>query len=551
MGANMFLSEETQLIVEDANGARALVNAGNINSATWRTIPISVIPRLALVIALNSRVIFEPITVGAEDVTLISFGPTQGDFIPGELRLVVRFLVQDGPTPTDRTSTEKELFSENVPGFDPRSPWVERRFRLDKVGGMTGAFIVECTSVSNSRCGEGELGFYEFVVSDEGSLDLNRARAFKQLRIRNERVNFDAYYQHSIFQPNDQNTQVEVSPGRVVTCEIQPDSSGQKNSTPALWRRLYRVIPWRRATSESPAGQPQEKEQSPSQERPSANAVSAFSHSRHLLLTKLCLNPPSFARRLDTKVKEFISAGKTNGSSMFRILSLCSGAARIEADFIETLPAGRFEMILVDINPNLLNTAKQRLAQWCKVETILGDVNELDLQGEKFDVVMCVSGLHHVVELEHVIETVANGLSEAGEFWSIGENVGRNGGRLWPESYKVANAFFSKLDEKYRLNQTTGLTEEYLPDMDYSIGCFEGIRCEVIEPILLNYLSPVDVCKHNCIIWKLFSPTYSDNYDMQCPEDVALIEEAVDLDIALFRRGGRPIELNGVYERRR
>jgi len=36
---------------------------------------------------------------------------------------------------------------------------------------------------------------------------------------------------------------------------------------------------------------------------------------------------------------------------------------------------------------------------------------------------------------------------------------------------------------------------------------------------------------------------------MRCPKDLALIEEAVDLDINFFRRGGRAIELNGIYKR--
>jgi SAM-dependent methyltransferase len=549
--ADMFLSEETQLVAEDSSGNRAIVNAGNIDSAGWRTISISAIPRLALVITLNSRVVFEPTKITVRDVGFISFGLTQRGFAPNELRVVVRFLVMDDSTPAEMVSPEIEVFSENVPGFDPRSPWVERQFELDKVRGRTGAFIVECASASESCCEKDEIGIYEFVVSNDGSVDLNRARAFKQLRISNEKINFSAYYQHPIFQSGDQRAVVEANPDIAGTLEIRHDSFERKNPFFIPLKRLYRAITSRRATNESPGCQPREKDQSTSEESPPVNSISAFSHSHHVLLTKLGLNPPLFGWRLQTKLKEFSSPGKANAPSMFRVLSLCSGAARIEADLMRILPAGKVKMTLVDVNPNLLNTAKQKLSQLCEVEAILGDVNELNLQGEKFDAIMCVSGLHHVVELEHLIETVANGLSDSGEFWCIGETIGRNGGRLWPESYEVANAFFSKLDKKYRLNRVTGFIDEYLPDMDYSIGCFEGIRCEAIEPTLLTYLSPVDVCKHNCIIWKLFSPTYSDNYDMQCPEDVALIEEAVDLDIALFRRGGRPIELNGVYERRR
>jgi SAM-dependent methyltransferase len=521
---DLFLSEETLLTIEDTNGSSVPLSAAATDSVTWRIVPVSVIPRLALVITAGSRVVFEPTKVNSREVGLITFGPARSDFIRDGLRVVVRFRFLGGIVSTETAPSEIELFSERLPGFDPRRPWVEYEFSLDEVVGRTGSFIVECASPPDPRPGESEVGLYEFVVSDERSLDLNRARAFKQLRMRNEKANFDAYYQHSIFQKNgsprtsDRNTQVEAS----------SDSAMGKFS-----------IEWA-----------QDKGYSIPHQAPIIGPANAFSYSHSLLLKKLNLTPPAFGWRLQTKLKGFNPGSKGGISSKFRVLSLCSGAARIEADLIRGLPGERLRMTLLDINPNLLNTAKQTLSEWCEVEAITGDVNELDLQGEKFDIIMCVSALHHVVELEHLIEAVADGLSDTGEFWSIGENVGRNGGRLWPESYEVANRFFSKLDEKYRINRMTNLSsDEYLPDMDYSIGCFEGIRCEAIEPTLLHYFSPVNVCKHNCIIWKLFSPSYSDNYDMRCPKDLALIEEAVDLDINLFRRGGRPIELNGIYKR--
>ena len=580
----MFLSEETSIIVEDSKGSRKdriehRVGSGmsrtmsvierigglsrhtrttnsimwrtisvverigglfthmrNLSSVTWRTISISVIPRMALVIPLNLRVVFEPVKVNAGEVGLITFGPTQKDFVPGRLRAVVRFRVTDSTKSSNRGKSEITLFSEYVPGFDLRRPWLEQSFGLDAIVGKTGSFIVECASASDSRGREGEFGFYEFVVSEKDLLDLNRARAFRQLRIRNERRNFDAYYQHSIFQDNDPNegvaAKVSVDPLKE---REEPSSPGPAPSSTGNAAKVS-VDPLK------------EKEESSSPGPAPSNPGNTFSYSHSLLLTKMGLTPPSFGSRLQTKLKESESAKRPGESSKFRILSLCSGAARIEADLIRALPAERLKMTLVDVNPNLLSIAKQKLSEWCDVETVLGDVNELDLRGEKFDVILCVSALHHVVELEHLIGTIAGALTDAGEFWSIGENVGRNGGKLWPESYEVANAFFTKLERKYRTNRITGFHDEYLPDMDYSIGCFEGIRCERIEPTLLDFLLPVDVCKHNCIIWKLFSPTYSDNFDISCPEDVALIEEAVGLDVELIRRGGRPIELNGVYK---
>jgi hypothetical protein len=50
--------------------------------------------------------------------------------------------------------------------------------------------------------------------------------------------------------------------------------------------------------------------------------------------------------------------------------------------------------------------------------------------------------------------------------------------------------------------------------------------------------------------WKLFSTAYADNYDTSLPEDLALIEEAVDLDVGLTKNLVLAIELHGIFRRR-
>ena len=550
----MFLSEETPFTVEDASGPGALTSADTKGCVSWRTTSISVIPRLSLVITVNSSVVFEPVQISPGEVGLITFGPTVMGFAPGRLQVAVRFRPVDHDTLAGRVPTEVELFSYRMDAFDAQEPWVEKQFELDSVAGMVGSFVVACISAPGVSSKEGELGLYEFVVGVEETLELNRARAFKQLRMRNEKANFDAYYQNVIFQSDDQylifqsdEQNAPANPQGADPSESRRAHIGPGRRLANLFKRFGRAIAGDRNTIAASSSRPEGEEQSASPDSTGAKD-NAFSYSHSLLVEKLGISPPSFGWRLQTKLNEFIADRGVNGNSKLRVLSLCGGAARIEAGLIGGLPGDHLELTLLDLNPDLLNTAKRRLSELCEVNCLLGDVNELDLQGDRFDIILCVSGLHHVVEMEHLIEGVAKGLADKGEFWSIGENIGRNGGRLWPDSYEVANTFFSKLDKKYRVNRMTGLVvDECLQDLDYSIGCFEGIRCESIEPNLLNYLSPIDVCKHNCIVWKLFSPTYSDNYDMGRPEDVALIHEAIDLDIGLLRRGGRPIELNGVY----
>src|SRR5437016_3825424 len=88
-GTDMYLSEETPLTIEDSSGAKVLSSADHSDAVAWRLIPISVMPRLAVVLTAGSRVVFEPTKVEAGEIGLITFGPTQRDFVPDGLRVVV------------------------------------------------------------------------------------------------------------------------------------------------------------------------------------------------------------------------------------------------------------------------------------------------------------------------------------------------------------------------------------------------------------------------------------------------------------------------------
>jgi len=198
----------------------------------------------------------------------------------------------------------------------------------------------------------------------------------------------------------------------------------------------------------------------------------------------------------------------------------------------------------------LLTKAKERLMGKGHVEVLPVDINQICLPEQSFDIILCVSALHHVVELEHVMAQISNALIEGGEFWSIGEYVGRNGTRLFDNAYRVANDYFRKIPEKYRINRNipeNPKVDDELPNYDCSITCFEGIRSEDIEPLIAKHFDPVAVIKFDCFLWRLFNLSYLDNYNMNKLEDIDIIEKAIQLEVAFLREGGRPTALWGVY----
>lgn len=229
-----------------------------------------------------------------------------------------------------------------------------------------------------------------------------------------------------------------------------------------------------------------------------------------------------------------------------RIASLCAGTAATEAALLRG--AGiTAELTLVDVDPSLLDAAGRRDWGATRVTPLLADVNALKLPAASFDIVLCVSGAHHLVELESVFAELARALDRDGELWLIGEQIGPNGNRLDDEALAAANEVFAALPERLRRNQRSGQADAHLPNDDCAEATFEGIRSADIEPVLAAHFSPVELCRRNAFLWRIVGPDYVLNYDIASSEDRDQLSAIVDAEIEARSRGARPTELHGIY----
>ena len=114
---------------------------------------------------------------------------------------------------------------------------------------------------------------------------------------------------------------------------------------------------------------------------------------------------------------------------------------------------------------------------------------------------------------------------------------------------EAANASMRALPVRLRRNRYSGKVDDTLPDVDYSIGTFEGIRSQDITPLLFDHLDPVHLFRRNCFLWRLVDQTYNSNYDMQAEEDIACLQALVRAELAHFEGGGRPTELHAVFRK--
>jgi SAM-dependent methyltransferase len=336
-------------------------------------------------------------------------------------------------------------------------------------------------------------------------------------RLRNEIGHFSNAYSHAMYGEQPKATESSVP---------DAESSGQHRDTDDFQESMRQRI---EAHLDAIAPLPGEV---------------AFTFASRALGSLLPVQPPDFfarARRL-----------KDRGRPL-RVLSILAGAGRVEEALLEHF-GDDITLTLLDATPALIEQAAARMEKThpgAKVECLVGDINAGLPGSGRFDVIVCVSALHHVADLEGVLASINARLEDDGEFWSIGEQIGRNGNRLWPEALDAANVAFSRLPSHLRRNANTCQVDDAISDRDFSANSFEGIRSEELEALLEAYLLPEHVYKRNAFLWRLVDATYGDNFTLSDSGDLAHLKQLVTAEALHWVSGGRSTELHGVYRRKR
>jgi SAM-dependent methyltransferase len=468
--------------------------------------------RLGLVILAGARATFEPIDVEADTSLFLTAGAALSEISSDGLELVVRFtpVHEDGSTGAEQT-----VLTRHIEGFDAETPWVEIMLPLGSLVYGRGVVALECGPGPLGEPSADWLAIYEMVVGPAAQQSLHRARGHNERRYTADLARFEQRHDASVL---DKNSDYAGSP---LVAAGRPAFGLAAGPVTTLERQL-------------------------------ARAVSVVELGNRALARGLQRNPPDFQQRLGARLAG-LRTGSSDVTRKLRVLSLCSGVGRVERALLQGIWPEAVALTLWDRNADVAEVTASRLAAVCEEVTVVeDDVNHLDLQGERYDVILCASGLHHLVELEHVLSTVSDGLEADGEFWSIAEFVGRNGYRMWPGARAVANAFFADLPEAYRVSRVGGGAaelDEKLGDLDQSVQTLEGIRSQEIEGLLQQNFAVQDSQARSCFLWSLLEPAYVSNYDLHAQESIELIERAAALDVKYQLAGGRPGILNGVYRK--
>jgi len=391
---------------------------------------------------------------------------------------------------------------------------------LSVLRGRCGNLGLRCFSPSGRADLESKLAVVKWVAGPNDRISLLTARRHQSHQMKSALECFNVAYNHEIY----------------ANRKVDDERVGFSSFTP-----LQKISAAPERKSEEPITV-ESLLKLPSTEVAESDDVYHYAH--RVLQSLIPITPPNFPKRIHSIYQR--------ESRPVRILSLCSGTAAIERQMVANAGCP-VEITLFDLNEKLMRKAAALLSSIPQTSGFLGDVNALSVEqfgNMTFDVVMFVSGLHHVVEIEHVLQTVVELLVPNGEFWIVGEAVGRNGNQLWPEALEAANRIFSRLPERFRRNAFTGNVDSTVPETDFSADSFEGIRSEEIEPLLLRYFNPVEMYRTNCFLWRLVNPVYSRNYDLKKQEDRCIVLSLVAAEYNLWKSGGRTTESHSVYGRR-
>jgi SAM-dependent methyltransferase len=398
----------------------------------------------------------------------------------------------------------------------------ESNFTLDLsvLQDRCGYLGLRCFSPAGCRDPESRLAVVKWVAGPNDRISLLTARRHRSRRIKTTIERFNVAYDHEIHAWRKAGDEPENASSFT---PLQKTSSGSRRKSEDL------------ITAESLLNLPSAKV---------TEGDDVYRYAHRVLASLIRIPPPNFPKRIRSIYER--------ESRPVQMLSLCSGAAGIERQMIASAGCP-VEITLFDLNEKLMRKAAASLSCIAKISGVIGDVNSISVDqfgDTTFDVAMFVSGLHHVVEIEHVLQTVIELLLPNSEFWIIGEAVGRNGNRLWPEALEAGNRIFSSLPERFRRNAFNGNVDPTIPETDFSANSFEGIRSEEIEPLLLRYFDPVEMWRTNCFLWRLVNPVYFSNYDVKNQEDRRIVLSLVAAEYNLWKSGGRPTESHTVYRSR-
>jgi SAM-dependent methyltransferase len=232
-----------------------------------------------------------------------------------------------------------------------------------------------------------------------------------------------------------------------------------------------------------------------------------------------------------------------------RGLSLGCGSGRAERLFLKQGVCERFTG--VDVAEAAIEEARQTAAaENLPIDYLCQDLNALDLGDQKFDLVVCQTILHHVLDLEHVFDEIERALAPDGLFY-VHDYIGETQFQFTDERLRWYNSVMQALPESLRANRLCKVVPAEIrrPEPGKLVSPFEAIRSGEIRGMLLERFEVLEKHESTTILDRVV-PTGSRRGYLADENTRAVFELLFLLDRALLE-GGLLAPVEGRYLLRR
>ena len=232
-------------------------------------------------------------------------------------------------------------------------------------------------------------------------------------------------------------------------------------------------------------------------------------------------------------------------------LSICCGSGYVERQALDLGMARAMEG--TDISEEALQIAREAAAGRAITYRLL-DINEDELEPDRYDFVISAAGLHHVTNLEHCLHELHHSLKEGGVLL-MNEFVGPDRFQWTDEQLEEINRLYEPLPERYRRNLMTGLTQArierrplaYMIEADPS----EAVRSSEIVELVSRFFEPLEAREFGGTVLHPLLEGIAGNFDMEDAEDRAVVRSLIEAEERLIDSGALPADFLIMTARKR
>ena len=224
-----------------------------------------------------------------------------------------------------------------------------------------------------------------------------------------------------------------------------------------------------------------------------------------------------------------------------RIVSLGAGECEYEITLIKKLmEMGETDFVVegLELSPVRSERARERASKE-GVDRYL-TISEADLNSwvpeRKYSIVIAKDTLHHVLELEHLFDSVHEALEDEGTFLTS-DMIGRNGHMRWPEALEIIQGLWKFIPHHYKTNRQLKRVEEEYQNWDCSKIGFEGIRAQDILPLLVKKFSFRSFLAFGNLPDIFIDRGFGHNLSVDDPHDTGFVDFLEELNTLLIDLG--------------